>query len=89
MMRVRLRDKYFKLSFERLPNTHDGQCDYHGREIKVRKSLKGERQLEVVIHELLHGCHWDLDEQAITETAEDLARILWRLGSRSDQNNAK
>ena len=81
-MRVRLRDKYFQLSFERLPKTHDGQCDYHGRSIIVRKSLRGERQLEVLIHELLHGCHWDLDEQAVTETAEDLARVLWRLGYR-------
>ena len=81
-MRVRLRDKYFRLEFERLPPDADGLCDFHGRSIKVRKSLRGERQLEVIIHELLHGCHWDLDEQAITETAEDLARVLYRLGYR-------
>ena len=81
-MRVRLRDKYFRLDFERLPPNADGLCDFHGRSIKVRKSLRGERQLEVIIHELLHGCHWDLDEQAITETAEDLARVLYRLGYR-------
>ena len=81
-MRIRLRDKYFRLDFERLPPDADGLCDFHGRYIKVRKSLRGERQLEVIIHELLHGCHWDLDEQAITETAEDLARVLYRLGYR-------
>lgn len=81
-MRIRLRDKYFRLDFERLPPNADGLCDLHGRSIKIRKSLRGERQLEVVIHELLHGCHWDLDEQAITETAEDLARVLYRLGYR-------
>ena len=81
-MRVRLRDKYFRLDFERLPPNADGLCDFHGRSIKVRKSLRGERQLEVIIHELLHGCHWDLDEVAITETAEDLARVLYRLGYR-------
>ena len=81
-MRVRLRDKYFRLDFERLPPNADGLCDFHGRSIKVRKSLRGERQLEVIIHELLHGCHWDLDEVAITETAEELARVLYRLGYR-------
>lgn len=81
-MRIRLRNRYFRLDFERLPPDADGLCDYHGRTIKIRKSLRGERQLEVIIHELLHGCHWDLDEVAITETAEDLARVLYRLGYR-------
>lgn len=81
-MRVRLRDKYFRLTFERLARTHDGLCDMAKRTIKVRASLRGERRLEVVIHELLHGCHWDLDEAAIEETAEDIARVLYRLGYR-------
>jgi hypothetical protein len=36
-----------------------------------------------VIHELLHAAHWDLDELAVEETAEDLARVLWKLGYRS------
>jgi len=47
-----------------------------------RPSLTGERELEVLIHEMLHACHWDLDEEAITETSEDLARVLFRLGYR-------
>ena len=68
------------MSFERLPPDTDGLCDYYGRKIKIRKTLRAERQLEVVIHECLHAAHWDLDETAITETAEDLARVLWRLG---------
>lgn len=80
-MRIRLRDKYFRLEFDRL-KTADGLCSMADRTIKIRKSLRGERQLDVIIHELLHGCHWDLDEQAITETAEDVARVLWRLGYR-------
>ena len=79
-MRVRIRDKYFAMSFERLPSDTDGLCDYYGRKIKIRKTLRAERQLEVIIHECLHAAHWDLDETAITETAEDLARVLWRLG---------
>jgi hypothetical protein len=31
---------------------------------------------------MLHACHWDLGEEAITETSEDLARVLFRLGYR-------
>lgn len=81
-MRVRLRDKYFRLEFDKMPKTADGLCSMADRTIRIRKSLRGERQMEVIIHELLHGCHWDLDEQAITETAEDVARVLWRLGYR-------
>jgi hypothetical protein len=81
-MRVRIRGRYFNLSFDRLPPTHDGICNYADRQVKIRKTLRGERQLEVIIHELLHAAHWDLDETAVTETAEDLARILWRLGYR-------
>ena len=82
-MRVRIRGRYFEMTFERLPPTHDGACDYHGRRVKIRKTLRGERQLEVIIHELLHAAHWDLDESAVEETAEDLARVLWKLGYRS------
>ena len=82
-MRIRIRGRYFTMTFERLPATHDGSCNYEGREIKIRKTLRGERQLEVVIHELLHAAHWDLDESAVEETAEDLARVLWKLGYRS------
>lgn len=89
MMRIRLRDKYFRMEFVRLPPNTDGSCDMDCRHIKVRKSLRGERQLEVIIHELLHGCHWDLDEQAITETAEDVARVLWRLGYKIEQKTPK
>jgi len=32
--------------------------------------------LDLVIHESLHACLWDLDEEAVTETAWDIARLL-------------
>jgi len=44
--------------------------------------LVGERRLEVLIHEMLHACYWDLDEEAIDITARDIARVLFRLGYR-------
>ena len=53
-----------------------------GKRIRIRQGLKGERELDTLIHELMHAAHWDLDEQAVNDTAEDIARVLWRLGYR-------
>lgn len=81
-MRCRLRGRYWTILRGKLDRTKDGLCDAMSRTITVRRSLAGERELDVLIHEMLHACHWDLDEQAITETASDLARVLTRLGYR-------
>ena len=81
-MRCRLRGRYWSIVRGKLDSKLDGLCDANTLTITVRPSLTGERELEVMIHEMLHACHWDLDEQAITETSEDLARVLFRLGYR-------
>lgn len=39
-------------------------------------------RLSVIIHEGLHACLWDMDEEAIRETANSIAVMLWRLGYR-------
>lgn len=82
MMRFRLRGRYWTITRGKLDKTQDGLCDASTRRITIRQSLTGERELDVLIHEMLHACHWDLDEQAITETASDIARVLTRLGYR-------
>ena len=38
--------------------------------------------LESVIHEALHACNWKASEESVTQTAYDVARLLWRLGFR-------
>lgn len=86
-MRIKLRNRYFHFAFGRLDRQHDGVCDFEKRTITVRRSLQGERQLEITLHELLHACHWDLDEQAVDETAKNLSKVLWRLGYRRQENN--
>ena len=58
-----------------------GSCDpptKPNKEIKILSSLKGQEKLEVMLHEILHAALWDLDEQAIDETAADAARALWK-----------
>ena len=53
-----------------------------GKVLRLKEGLPPVRELECAIHEGLHGCFWDLDEAAITQSATDLARWLWRLGYR-------
>ena len=40
------------------------------------------KDLDTILHESLHAALWDLDEEAVYDTAKDMARILWRLGWR-------
>lgn len=75
-----------------VPNLGDkrGDCDAPnkpGKEIRVWQGVKDDQEfLEVVAHECLHAAHWSIDEEFVTRFAEDLARILTKLGySRSKQ----
>ena len=63
-----------------------GKCDppdQPNKGIRVLATLKGEKELDTIIHEALHAAAWTvLDEGFVDQTAEDLARLLWRLGYR-------
>ena len=87
-MIVRLVGKRWRLQFvPRLAD--DGRCDPPDRPhktISIARRLRGERQLDVLLHELLHACNWQLDEEHITQTATDIARVLWRLGYRKGES---
>jgi hypothetical protein len=52
------------------------------KRIIVSKKPQGIDRLSVIIHEALHACLWDLDEEAIVETAGSISLMLWRLGYR-------
>jgi hypothetical protein len=54
------------------------------RTIRYYCGLKGERRLDVLIHEMLHACFWDVSEEGIEQSASDVARSLWRLGWHMD-----
>lgn len=59
-----------------------GMCDPPTTPLKciwLDTSCGQYERLVTAIHEALHACHWDLDEQAIDETAVDVARFLTRL----------
>ena len=84
-MRCRLRGKYWTLHRGNPGPGNDGLCDPANKTITVRSTLRGEVELDTLIHEMLHACHWDLDESAIEETATDIARALHRIGYRLDR----
>lgn len=52
------------------------------KKIVVDSRLTGEERLEVIIHEAKHAGGWYRSEEYVTQEAQDLARLLWRLGYR-------
>ncbi len=59
----------------------EGLCVYEFKTLWMPYDGARELDLNVCIHELLHGCT-ELDEYCVDETATDIARVLWRLGWR-------
>jgi len=50
--------------------------------IRVALGQPEQSELDTVIHEILHAAYPDLEEDAVGQTAEALAKVLWRLGWR-------
>ena len=71
------------------PRYH-GLCEGPGtpdKTISLDERMVGLGLLDLAIHEALHACVWDLDEDAVTETAWDIARFLHRLGFRRPEDD--
>jgi hypothetical protein len=88
-MRVKIGEKYWKMVFTPVPDA-DGNCDpptARNKHIRLPPRLKKDpkRLMEVVVHEMLHGSDWTKDESWVETTAEDIARVLWRLGYRRSE----
>lgn len=58
--------------------------DVPNKRILVRKGLREEKELEILIHEFLHACFWQIDEDEIYTSAKDIARELLRIGWRKE-----
>lgn len=71
----------------KLPRGDHGECDpphAKGKAIRITsRTLSESSELDVLIHEALHACLWDIDHDAIDETAHDLTRLLLREGWRN------
>lgn len=73
------------LRFSRLRGTADGWCCYNDRKILVHNRLRGKDRLDVLIHEMLHAHHPHLSEESVTQTATDIAEVLFNLGYSVDE----
>ena len=82
-MRIKIGNKYWKLIFVELDEKTGGECDSpdtNGKEIRIATDIQNQEELEIIIHELLHAADWSKDEEWVEVIADDIARILWRLG---------
>jgi len=81
-----VRGKQYK--FDRITGLTKGKNIYvsapysKGKFIQIRISLRGEKELEVLLMSLLSVSYWDFDDEAIEETSRSIARALWRIGYR-------
>ena len=66
----------------KVKNYEAGECNFTSRKIAFNPDVNGKLGLDTAIHEGIHACLPDLDEPAVTQTATDIARLLWRLGYR-------
>ena len=41
-------------------------------------------ELDVIIHEIIHACFFDMSEEAVDESASSIATVLWKLGWRNE-----
>jgi len=62
----------------------DGWTEYDKRKVLIHSGLKNRSRLECEIHEGLHASLPAISESAVTQTASDLAMILYSLGYRLD-----
>lgn len=58
------------------------------RKILVDDRLRNRPLLETILHECLHVSFPSASEEHVTESARDIARVLWTLGYRLDEDKA-
>lgn len=86
-MKIKILGKTYSLVFSRsMPEDDYGSCDDPNtkrKRIRISKGLDEEKELDTLIHEMLHAAGWQLlSEEWVFAAARDIARVLRRLGWR-------
>jgi hypothetical protein len=69
--------------YSKLKGNADGWTEYANRKVLIHEDLKSRSRLECELHEGLHCTLGPtISEEAVTQAAHDLAKILWSLGYR-------
>lgn len=87
-MRHRLGNgKHVDVVRRRVSSDADGHADLNAGELAVASSIrKGSRkELEILLHELLHLERWSLAEATVDRYAKSAARLLWAQGWRKSE----
>ena len=82
MMKTTLRGRLYDIIYMKAPPEFDGECGEIKPEIFINRVLGDRPRLEAELHEMLHACMPDLNEEAIDDTARDISKFLWRRGYR-------
>jgi hypothetical protein len=79
---LRIRGQRWRIRFVPHLGDAEGLCHKEERVIRIARGYPEERTMDSIIHEILHAALWDLDEEAVNETANAISAALWRLGYR-------
>lgn len=60
-----------------MPRATWGDCNHEKRLIRVRKDLSPLNFTDTLIHEIKHAQQYELDEQFVSETATEMASIIF------------
>lgn len=85
MKRHKFRGKTYTLI--EVPSDAGGECSDPNccpRELLIPIEGESEYDLEVIIHEGIHACCWDICETSVREISHDIANLLWKLGWRKE-----
>ena len=58
------------------------------RKVLIDSRLKNQKRLSVEIHEALHCLFPELSEESVNDAGADIARILWNLGYRINEDKS-
>lgn len=79
---VKILGKVWKLRYVSIKKYY-GECDppsFPNKEIRIAKGLSSEKELEILLHEMLHAAFWNLDESTVDRVAKDFSKALIKLG---------
>lgn len=84
--RIKIAGKHWTLTSASIPG-YDGLAENNpstkNKHIWINKATKGRDLLDTLVHELLHCAEPKWSEEAVTQTATEIAKVLWDLGYRS------
>lgn len=82
------RNKQFRLAWKRLDRKICGECETRRKldpEIRIDPKQSERELLDTILHEGLHASLGieGLSERKVTETAQSLSSLLWKMGYRA------